>query len=634
MAGRATRSTKPAGSVWERVERSLDDSKPKSGFKFDSADIPELEPGGGTDAMGRFVENLDIISAYNKWVAKSTPEPGSKTESIKISCPNPDHPDNDPSAWVNTEKDLWFCGHCQFGGDYYDFAAWKYGYDVPGYRYDGTFRQVVEHMADDFGYVHELGESSPLAGDIELDEGASGDDVTESPETADAELDVPDSNQVVVPPVVIEPSDDDLDFVSESERLPWDEIFDPRGFRYAFMQDCYPNRIMPQEYYAAGGDQLLGLAAGHNISFARSSRVYLNFFQCLVGPTGSGKSSSLAPVHELMGDVLSFDKATGKGVKPIPVAGSGEFLIKEFDFIDETASTPKMVPIVGFMYIDEMSSLLQRTGRRGSVLQPVIVEMFSSVDRSVSTASLTGGRWEAYRPYLGFTTSIQPKLMNSVLGENEINSGFLNRFAYYTASAPEVPAAYDPSRGDPPYNLDESARRLTEIRDWVRTDVRSLTFDGPAAREAFNEIFFEERWEKRDFDHAPMLARIELLFYKLILACAVDVCADSISVDHVMRARAYLNYFKRTSLSASRFVDRSEYDECAEKIITVIEKKISKHPDGVPIREVRRGVRSTKFVDQFDKVFKFLVDSGVVEATQKKGVGRPTVLCKVVKKKS
>jgi hypothetical protein len=55
------------------------------------------------------------------------------------SCPIPGHADANPSAWVNTEKNVWYCGRCSQGGDVYDLAAFHFGMPVPGYKEGGKF---------------------------------------------------------------------------------------------------------------------------------------------------------------------------------------------------------------------------------------------------------------------------------------------------------------------------------------------------------------------------------------------------------------------------------------------------------------------------------------------------------------
>lgn len=101
------------------------------------------------------IDATDVLEAYRLWIGKMEPKVyNGQTESIKISCPIPGHEDNDPSAWINTVKGeggLWHCGGCSQGGDKYDLAAIGLGFSYPGYKSDGSFRDLKLAMARSLG---------------------------------------------------------------------------------------------------------------------------------------------------------------------------------------------------------------------------------------------------------------------------------------------------------------------------------------------------------------------------------------------------------------------------------------------------------------------------------------------------
>jgi hypothetical protein len=104
-------------------------------------------------ALDDFISLIRITDAYNYWSNKGTVQaPQGRTDSIKVRCPNPNHPDNNPSAWINTEKNVWHCGACSMGGDIWDIAAWYFGFPVPGYKSDAaSFRLLREKSASTSG---------------------------------------------------------------------------------------------------------------------------------------------------------------------------------------------------------------------------------------------------------------------------------------------------------------------------------------------------------------------------------------------------------------------------------------------------------------------------------------------------
>lgn len=74
---------------------------------------------------------LDIIEVYkrvskNKW---KRPYQGELKDGIHVSCPRLDHPDDNPSAFLNTIKGLWACVNCSDGGDLYVMAARAWALD-------------------------------------------------------------------------------------------------------------------------------------------------------------------------------------------------------------------------------------------------------------------------------------------------------------------------------------------------------------------------------------------------------------------------------------------------------------------------------------------------------------------------
>jgi hypothetical protein len=49
-------------------------------------------------ALDEFIKLISITDAYNRWAGKGFVQAGNRKDSIKVRCPNPAHPDNNPSA--------------------------------------------------------------------------------------------------------------------------------------------------------------------------------------------------------------------------------------------------------------------------------------------------------------------------------------------------------------------------------------------------------------------------------------------------------------------------------------------------------------------------------------------------------
>jgi putative DNA primase/helicase len=112
--------------------------------------------GASGDAVDQFLDGIDILDAYRRWCGKMEPEVGGKHEGIMISCPNPAHLDTHPSAWVNVDSQVYFCGVCQAGGDKFDIAGYHFALDPRT-----QFPQLKRAMANDCGFNPT--ERTPLA---------------------------------------------------------------------------------------------------------------------------------------------------------------------------------------------------------------------------------------------------------------------------------------------------------------------------------------------------------------------------------------------------------------------------------------------------------------------------------------
>lgn len=86
-------------------------------------------PSNAAQAVNDACNSISIIEVYQR-ISKNRferPYKGEQRDGIMISCPDPVHPDNKPSAWINSMTGLYHCGPCGFGGDKYVIAglAWN-----------------------------------------------------------------------------------------------------------------------------------------------------------------------------------------------------------------------------------------------------------------------------------------------------------------------------------------------------------------------------------------------------------------------------------------------------------------------------------------------------------------------------
>jgi hypothetical protein len=120
--------------------------------KFDPALIPDPGPSRHSDDdIDTLLDGVGIVDAYSRWCGKMVPDVRGRSEGIMISCPVPGHTDANPSAWMNSDKQLWFCAVCDQGGDKFDLAGFHHGIDARSNP--SLFPELRRKMAEDLGLV-------------------------------------------------------------------------------------------------------------------------------------------------------------------------------------------------------------------------------------------------------------------------------------------------------------------------------------------------------------------------------------------------------------------------------------------------------------------------------------------------
>lgn len=527
----------------ERLQKLREEKAKQSGqpqeHQFDKEDIPDVGQGNyptDTDVDG-VVASIDIITAYRKWINKSEVKPGSKTESIKISCPKPDHPDRDPSAWLNTEKRTWFCGGCQEGGDVYDLAAIHFGYPIPGYKDGQTFHKLRLQMAEDFGYtvkkvaggelVYKTEPPTPEQPQPKLKEAPQ--QPTDDQES-EGEATVTELHPELEDELIIYPS------------IDWRSIVPEETFLYEYLTAC-SNDDAPEEYHFWHGLLALGHAAGRNVCLDDHKPVYGNLLLCLLGASGVGKSRSRGWLDTVLRAVLPYQE-TGQsttGTKIIAVPGSGEYLVKEFSYEASDPTNPKnkwYESVNGIVDFDEMSALINRANRQGSTLKTTIMSLADARD-FVSVGSLTHKTLHAERPYCSITATTQPRAVRAVLNKQDAASGFINRWVF--AGGPEKEReVIGGKRSSMAVNLDTAVEQLKQVRGWAAR-TRVIEWEDDAA-ELITRFFKRAVYPAQRKDDSDILKRLDLLLKKLCLLFTINLKHDTVHVETVRSVMAISEY--------------------------------------------------------------------------------------------
>lgn len=576
------------------------------------------------------LESLDIIDAYRRWCGKSEPDVGrGQTESIKVSCPNPWHRDSNPSAWLNTEKGLYYCGACGTGGDAHDLAAIAHG--LENYREDGRmFHDLRRKMGNDLGwnfysdgaFLVPLEPGAPLPG---LDS-SQGDPGPGSSGREDA------SGAVVTPLRLIggtDSDDDDDEFDSTSaeqahttEKIDYETVIEPGTFLDAYMRACTIDTA-PDEYHLFNGLVALSLAAGRNVYDPNDGSFFPTLFVCFVGSTGRGKSMSRRHLAKTLEKALPYDYngPDRSGVLIMDRPGSGEVLVKLLAGDQAPAGMPPyhLGDVKGYLDFDELSELMNKGARTGSTLKDKLLELYDSPEK-LSNHSLTSGQFVAHRPFCSVTTSTQPETMRKLFSKGDVHSGFLNRFIFVTGT-PKESRAY----GMPTIDVNGPSLKLRSISQWI--DHHSGNMQITWSQEAIDTWtpFF---YEFLDDDKADIKARLAFVLKKIVMLMALNGHRTIVEADDIKRAiglyRFLLSSYGIVEDASLTHVDSSDMEQ---EILSWIREQYLADPSlSITAHAVNRRFWRRKWgLEQINRVMKALTESGALAAARlnKPRKGRP-----------
>lgn len=625
--------------------------------------IPEA-PYEATDTdreMDRIVGNIDIIDAYSRWCGKMRPVVRSgQTESIMVSCPVPGHADKKPSAWINTDKQTWFCASCQQGGDAHDLAAYHFGYSVPNYKQGSDFHKLRIQMAGDYGYRLET-----LPGDVKVLSSPEDDPlglvsgIPDTPEqnghapevvaaeTAPLNTSAPEKTLekgvVTAPEPKTQPEEDKpeaqvVDLFEPEEEflfspLDWKPVAPDGTFIGEYMKAAVVDDV-PEEYHFFSALVALGFACGRDARLDDGNPVFGNLFVCTLGPSGSGKSRARGHLDDLLATALPHDwnDPLSKGVRRVSAPGSAEVLIQNFQKAVEDPINPKIVayyaPVRGIIDFSELSSLVGRTNRTGSVMIPTLMQ-FYDMDRLIATSSMGTGTKEAHWPFASAFTTTQPKSLKNLISKQDASSGFLNRWVF-------VPGTYKKKLaiGRVSVDMTDAAIKLQEVIGWASAFNPSdlVTWSEDAA--ALFTKFFHETVEKdkRD-DQSDMLTRMDLLMKKLVLLFTANRRLREVPVESVRDAISLYTYLIDAYSIPAGQLGTSLASEVADAIISVTKKQFDLNGQGVSLSHISRSLWRRKYpLDLLLKTADSLTKLDFLKAEQPNTgrVGRPVVKYKYV----
>lgn len=617
---RARRRLEEQGLQVPDTLRQHTEPKPEK-LEFDVDLIPDPGPAASEASLelDSWLDRIDILDAYRRWCGKMEPKIGSKRESVMISCPKPDHPDKNPSAWINLDKQVWVCGTCGFeGGDKFDIAAFKFGYSIPGYKQAGVFPKLKKEMIEDFfGVV--VGKD--ITGSQKIAEPVY---VPEEPETVDnatTSAPEPESEPESQPLGTVTPLFDKLpepgsDLGENPFKIEWQELFPADTFLGTWMRAVSIDDI-PEEFYLWMGFLALGMACGRDVVLADNPTVKGNLFLCLYADTSSGKSRAINNFSVLVREALPYEHKdmSSRGTRLVSLPGSPENLLDQFAKadIDDTTGTPVLTPkpVRALVSINELALLVSRSARQGSDFRPVMQDLFDCYDQIEFThSSRTRGVTYAERPFCSAITTTQTYSVKELMTKYDAISGFMNRWIYVRGTE-KPPLALAPTP-----DLAQAVQKLQEIFDWTRLP-RELPFEDDAW-ERWEELYFDVVHPlKRQEGNMGLVARMDLILKKVMLLLCANEKLERVPVYVVNRAFSLLKYLENTYAFMGENLNRTAFEIHREFVLERLYRWFEKHGADAWIPEGKLFHHLPKDLDRFllVKVMRNMVELGDIETS-------------------
>jgi len=598
--------------------------------------MAEQKPEGDAE-LDRLIESLDIIDTYNKYANKGKVAANGKVEGIMVSCPNPSHPDRNPSAWINTEKQTWFCPGCAEGGDKFDIAAWHFGMPVPGYKVGKNFHDLRRRIAEDNGFTFQR----TLAGNITIPPSPAPPEVptaavlptavqpTPPTTTFDEDgkkLTLVRESDPIVPPVTELPVGP-LASLEEAEdiELKWREIVPENTFLSTWMAQTTIDDV-PEEYHFWNGLLAISMSLGRDVTLKDFRPVYGNLFICILGRTGSGKSKAKYYLDSLMERALPYEASNpfSKGVLRVSGLASAEALIWMFqkEIEDPTAprgSSPDLFPVRGIVDYSELSSMVGRTQRAGNVLVPTLMQ-FYDMENTVETVSRTHGIEKAVQPYACAVTTSQPKSLRGLLTTTDADSGFLNRWFFVVGKEKRRLAI-----GGVQVDVTPAIKPLADIQGWA--SMAGGIDWSQEAQDRFTTFFHNELQPTMREDETNLLNRMDLLCKKLILLFTANMKSKSVPVEAVDQMMKVYPYLRECYGIPGAHVGSTLQNEVRESILKVVVDHQTKTGKGATNRDITRRLARRKYqLDLYNRTMKYMIEiEELIIMPSDKGAGRPTV---------
>lgn len=563
--------------------------------------------------MDEVIDGIDVLDAYERWILptkpmRHPPRPGRRE--ITVRCPLPDHADRNPSATLNQEQGVWHCHACSIGGDKFDIAAIKFGFDRNDIR-GPAFADLKRQMAADLGWI-ETNRHDPKGGAwlVKTEPGAENETLHRIETEARA----------AEPPPPEDPE--------ESVMFDWREIL-PINTPLREWMDVMSRTDIPDEFLFFGGLQMMGLAGGRNIALRDAKLVYPMMWILLIGPSASGKTRCCDHMEAVLREALPFEEkcAIPDGVLLPGVPGSGEGVLSamspKIDEIDENGcSNAKRVK--AWWRIDEFSEMSKRKGRSGDTSESILMKLFDAHFEATHTL-----RHEVVRvtePFTDVISTVQPSVINEYIHKSDVHTGYVNRWVpvrMIKAKRPNPFEIYVP-------NLSAVVDGLKARQAWLSNMANELHLEmTPDAMQKWGQFWFDNIYPLRMDENDPMSGiwgRVDTYLRRFMVILALNEQRTQVDLGIVERTLKLWPYMRHSLNHLTGRIETDAKEELNERIVEALRSAPKQRLTSGQLRKKVFGGRRGN-TDAFNASMVALIRSGQVieHASDPNKRGRPSL---------
>jgi len=366
------------------------------------------------------------------------------------------------------------------------------------------------------------------------------------------------------------------------------------GWFGAYRDLMAPTSEASDAFHLGAALTLAGAMIGRRIcTHYASDSLYANLYTVLIGTTGRSRKDTAIK------RALSLPQRNETMTMRVPAFKVSRDVSSAEGVVGMLKDQPNTL-----LYLTELATLLRNAKRKGtSTILDRLIEAWDTPDILQNLSK--GNPLEASRPYLSILSAVQPSRLASEMTDEDIHSGFANRWLYITGSG-KTPMATPP----PVDNAKAWATYLTLFEAIGSYPEGTVLMVDPEARKRWDTWYeMTTKWAGRDEEEDAMRVRHASLIQKIALIYAVSDRAATIEDRHIAAAMSIVDWMWHEVQGLMRLWGVGVRTQIEERIKTVLTR------DGaMRRRDLQRKCSNRKWSAQdFAQAFKAMAENGTVE---------------------